>query len=71
MTPVQSRMARTLLDLKRADLAKLSGVSEKAIGNFETGRSKLIRANHDALQRALEGLGVEFLEGDGVKRRDG
>ena len=63
-------MARILLDLKRADLAKLSGVSEKAIGNFETGRSRLIRANYETLQRTLENLGVEFMDGDGVKRRE-
>jgi transcriptional regulator with XRE-family HTH domain len=70
MSPIQCRMARTLLDLKRADLAKLSGVSEKAIGNFETGRTHLIRANHETLQRTLEKLGVEFTDGDGVKRRE-
>ena len=62
-------MARILLDVKRADLAKLSGVSEKAINNFEMGYSKLMRANHEALQKTLERLGVEFLEDDGVKRR--
>lgn len=71
MMPVQCRMARILLDLKRAELAKLSGVSERAIGNFETGRSKLIRANHEMLQRTLEKLGVEFLENDGIRRREG
>jgi transcriptional regulator with XRE-family HTH domain len=69
MTPIQCRLARTLLDIKRADLAKLSGVSEKAIANFETGRTKLIRANHETLLKTLERMGVEFLEGDGVRRR--
>jgi DNA-binding XRE family transcriptional regulator len=69
MTPVQCRMARTLLDLKLDDLAKLSGVSAKSIWSFETGPSEFIRANHEALQRTLERMGAEFLEDDGVKRR--
>lgn len=58
-----------MLDLRLADIAKNSGVSAKSIWSFETGRSKLIRANHEALQRTLERMGAEFLEDDGVKRR--
>jgi DNA-binding transcriptional regulator YiaG len=69
MTPIQCRLARTLLDIKRADWAKLSGVSEKAIANFETGRTTLIRANYEVLRKTLERMGVEFTDGDGVKRR--
>jgi hypothetical protein len=49
--------------------AIVMSVSEKAIGNFETGRSKLIRANHETLQRILERPGVEFTGGDGVRQR--
>lgn len=71
MSPMQSRLARTLLELKLADVAKLSGVSSKSIWSFEHGRSQLMRANHEALVRTYERLGVEFLEGDGIKRRDG
>jgi transcriptional regulator with XRE-family HTH domain len=71
MTPMQLRLARTLAEISRADLAKLSGVSEKAIGNYERGQTQLMRANRELVRRALEQLGVEFLEGDGVKRRDG
>jgi hypothetical protein len=52
-------------------LAKLSGVSVQTIGNYERGDTRIIRSNHDALRRTLEGLGVEFLEDDGVKRRRG
>jgi transcriptional regulator with XRE-family HTH domain len=70
MSPVQSRLARTLLDIKLSEIAKLSGVSEKAIGNFERGVSQLIRANHETLVRTYERMGVEFLDGDGVKRRE-
>ena len=66
---MQSRLARTLLDLKLSDASKLSGISAKSLWAFEAGRSQLIRANHEALQRTYERMGVEFLEGDGIKRR--
>lgn len=71
MSPMQLRLARTLAGVSRAKLAKLSGVSTQTIGNYERGDVQLIRANHEALVRALERLGVEFLEDDGVKRRRG
>lgn len=69
MTPMQSRLARTLLELKLTDIGKLSGVSWRAIHNFEMGKTQLMRANHEALVRTYERMGVEFLEGDGIKRR--
>jgi transcriptional regulator with XRE-family HTH domain len=67
-SPIQVRMARMLLGIKRSELAKLSGVSERAIGNYEAGATKLIRLNHEAVRKTLEKLGVEFLDDDGVKR---
>ena len=69
MSPMQLRLARTLAEISRSELAKLSGVSVQTIGNYERGDVQLIRANHEALVRTLEKLGVEFLEDDGVKRR--
>jgi transcriptional regulator with XRE-family HTH domain len=69
MTPVQCRMARTLLDIKLTDLAKLSGVGAKTIWNFENKRTQITRPNHDTLVRTFEQLGVEFLERDGVQRK--
>jgi transcriptional regulator with XRE-family HTH domain len=71
MSPMQLRLARTLAGISRAELAKLSGVSVQTIGNYERGDRRIIRANHEALVRTFERLGVEFLEDDGVKRRRG
>jgi transcriptional regulator with XRE-family HTH domain len=69
MTPAQCRAARAMLNVKAADLAKLSGVSAKSLWSFENERSNLTRGNHELLQRALERLGVEFMaERDGVMR---
>lgn len=70
MTPAQCRMARALLDLKRADLAKLAGVSEKTIGDYERGQRTMLRTHVEAVRRTLERLGVEFMaDRDGVMRR--
>ncbi len=69
-SPAQVRAGRALLNIGRDDLAKLSGVSERAIGNYEMGRTRFIRSNREAVRKTLESLGVEFLEGDGVKRKE-
>jgi transcriptional regulator with XRE-family HTH domain len=69
-SPAQVGAARALLNIGRDDLAKLSGVSERALGNYEMGRPKFIRSNREAVRKTLEQLGVEFLGGDGVRRKE-
>ena len=71
----QIRAARALLDIKQGDLARLAGVSLLTVKRFEkasdaiAGRPKTI----EAIQRALEGRGIEFIEenggGPGVRLR--
>lgn len=70
MTSAQCRAARALADITQRKLAEMSGVSLRAIVNFEQGSSSLVRANMRVLQECLEGAGVEFLEG-GVRLRQG
>lgn len=67
MTPAQCRAARALLAINQDDLARLSRVGKRTIVSYESGRTAPIRANLDAIQRALEDAGVEFLNGDGVR----
>jgi predicted transcriptional regulator len=68
-TPAQCRAARALLGMNRDELARQSGVSKRAIAAFEAGESKLMRLNHQAVRQTLERAGVEFTDGDGVRRR--
>ena len=70
MSQAQCRAARALLNLKRDDLAKLAGVSEGALGNYEREKTGMMRHNMEAVRRTLEGLGLEFLPRDGVARRE-
>jgi transcriptional regulator with XRE-family HTH domain len=67
LTPTECRAARALLDWSQDDLALKSGVSKRAITNFEKGHTTPIRANLAAIKGALEIGGVEFLE-DGALR---
>ncbi len=60
----QCRGARAMLNMNRATLAAASGVSARAIADFEADNRKPIRATMAALQRALEDAGIEFTNGD-------
>jgi transcriptional regulator with XRE-family HTH domain len=64
MTPEQSRAARGLLDWSQAELAARSNLSESTIRDFEKGRRVPSINNMAAIRRALESVGVEFIDGD-------
>jgi transcriptional regulator with XRE-family HTH domain len=65
ITSAQSRAARALLGLSQADLAAQSRVSQRSIASFESGERQPIPSILAALQGALEGAGVEFIEENG------
>lgn len=62
MTPTQLRMARNALQLGVRDLAELAGISFTTINRFETGKSGLQLSSAEAIRRALEARGVQFLQ---------
>lgn len=66
-------MARAGLGWTVRDLAEKAGVSVATINRFETGGAVTIAATRDAIQRALEAAGAEFLPenggGPGVRMR--
>ncbi len=69
ITAATCRAARALLNISQAELARLSGVSARTIASFEGEEARTIAANLAMIKAALEGAGVEFLDGDGVRIR--
>lgn len=70
--PVQCRMARTALGLGVRELATLAKVSPNTIARLERGET-LYERTVEAIARALETAGVEFISenggGPGVRLR--
>jgi transcriptional regulator with XRE-family HTH domain len=64
LSPSTCRAARSLLNWKQSELAEKSGVSVAAIRTFELGKRRLMPQNLNALQRAFEQAGIEFLNTD-------
>lgn len=62
MTPEQVRMARAATGLGVRDLGEAAGVSFTTISRFETGKSGLHHATAEAIRKALESRGIQFLE---------
>src|SRR5216684_3354089 len=73
MTPSQCRAARALIEFSQTDLAAKAKVGESTVRNFEAGRTIPVTNNLEAIQRALEAAGVEFIAenggGPGVRLR--
>ena len=63
MTPAQSRMARAALQLGIRDVAKLAKVAPSTISRLEAGEALQPRTL-EAIQRALEKAGIEFIDGN-------
>jgi transcriptional regulator with XRE-family HTH domain len=69
ISPAQSRAARALLDLRLDKVASQAGVSVNTLSRFE--RDDRGATSTDTVRKVLEvyrAMGVEFLEGDGVRR---
>lgn len=62
MTPEQARAARGLIDLTQTDLAKRAGLSLSTVVDFERERRIVSDDAIEAMRKALEKMGVEFIE---------
>jgi transcriptional regulator with XRE-family HTH domain len=73
LTPVQSRMARAALGMGVRELAAAAKISTDTVARFERGE-ELKERTVDAIRRALEEAGVEFIDanggGPGVRLRE-
>jgi hypothetical protein len=72
--PQQSRGARGLLDWTQADLAKAASLGLSTVKNFESAARDTTSANQNAIRRALEEAGIDFIsakngKGVGVRLR--
>lgn len=66
MKPAQVRMARAALRIGVRELAELADVTPATVTRFETEKGGLQLSSAEAIRRALEAQGVQFLEGGHV-----
>ena len=64
MTPAQCRAARALIDMTQAELAGHAVVPTSLIADYATGANVPRQVGLDAIQKAQERAGVEFIDGD-------
>lgn len=65
ITAEQCRAGRALLDWSREQLAETSKVAVRTIIDFERGARAPREVTADAIQRALEAAGVQFIPENG------
>lgn len=71
MTSEQLRMARNALRLGVRNLAEIAGVSFTTINRFETEKGGLQHTSAEAIRKALEDRGIQFLENGDTSRGPG
>jgi transcriptional regulator with XRE-family HTH domain len=69
ITGKQIAMARILLDMSQKELADKLEIARKTIMRIEIGQSPGSAKTLETIQTFLENNGLEFFDGDGVKRQ--
>lgn len=71
ITPDQIRAARALKGWSQGELAARTGLAVPTIANIEIGKQEPSVKTMDKIVHAFEMNGIEFLDGEGVKKRKG
>jgi predicted transcriptional regulator len=61
VTPQGSRAARSWLNWSQTELARRARVSLSTVRDYETSRRRPIANNIEAIRRAIEEAGIEFV----------
>lgn len=67
----QMRAARALLDLSQQDVASAIHVATNTFSKIEGGKSGISTSHMKAIQSFYESHGIEFIPGDGVRKKQG
>lgn len=67
LTPAQCRAGRAWLGLRQDELAELAKVGLSTLRDFEAEKRSPIANNVEAIRRALEGAGIDFIDEVGRK----
>lgn len=70
LSPSQCRAARGLLDWSQPDLATRCGVHVQTISGFEKDATTPSKRTLKKITDVLEAHGIEFLESDGLRRKE-
>jgi transcriptional regulator with XRE-family HTH domain len=65
ISPSQCRAARAILDMTQTKLAELAALGLSTVVDFEKSRREVSPDAIDALRRALEKAGVQFIARNG------
>lgn len=69
ISTAQMRGARGLLNWSQQDLSERTDISSTSIGSIENGISTPRESTMQAITKAFEDAGIEFLPNDGVRKR--
>lgn len=71
ITTAQIRGARGILNWSQHDLSERTGISSTSIGSIENGQSIPRENTLNAIRKAFEDAGIEFLPDSGIRMRSG
>lgn len=69
ISSMQTLLARTMLRLSQKEAATALNIAHTTLSNIENGESDPPSSRMETIQKFYENLGVEFLPGEGIRKR--